>query len=349
MKSLTLKIDTNNIFYFFNKDINLFPILTKSFSLYNHKDPMIRNVVKNILLAIIKIDNKDLLNFLVSFPNNLYYTNLILNLKNFILQLCLIDLNEFNDDKIFGIFHKKHDELMDITMYLGDLLSLNIQEINFILINCLLNEIILPLFKVIISRNKEMANISIALYVFTVILFNIKNKFIENLICYILYEENVQQILLKYIYDYSFQFMNIEYMNKINYIIKNNSFVDVNDQIWKDISVYMKFVNGIDLSTGEINNKNTYNYIKEIIKNKEGKNIIRNEVFSITKSLLYSNNEYNIMIINLLFLTVIKNYTNDKKGDENQDNNEINYNPLLLPFLEITKTQLKIQIIYSNY
>ena len=319
MKSLTLKIDTNNVFYFFNKDINLFPILTKSFSLYNHKDPMIRNVVKNILLAIIKIDNKDLLNFLVSFPNNLYYTNLILNLKNFILQLCLIDLNEFNDDKIFGIFQKKHDELMDITMYLGDLLSLNIKEINFILINCLLNEIILPLFKVIISRNKEMANISIALYVFTVILFNIKNKFIENLICYILYEEKVQQILLKYIYDYSFQFMSIDYMNKINYIIKNNSFVDVNDQIWKDISVYMKFVNGIDLSRGEI-------------KNKEGKNIIRNEVFSITKSLLYSNNEYNIMIINLLILTVIKNYTKEKKDDENQDNNELDYNPLLLPF-----------------
>ena len=332
MKSLTLKIDSNNIFYFFDKDINLFPILTKSFSLYNHSDPMIRNVVKNILLSIIKVDNKDLLNFLVSFPNNLYYTNLVLNLKNNILQLCLIDLNEFNDDKIFGIFQKKHDELMDITMYLGDLLSLNIKQINFILINCLLNEIILPLFKVIISRNKEMANISIALYVFTVILFNIKNKFIENLICYILYEENVQQILLKYIYDYSFQFMNIEYMHKINYIIKNNSFVDVNDQIWKDISKYMKFVNGIDLSTGEINNKNTYNYIKEIINNKEGKNLIRNEVFSITKSLLYSNNEYNIMIINLLILVVIKNYTNDKKDDENEDDNGINYNPLLLPF-----------------
>ena len=212
MKSLKLKIDNNNIFYFFDKDINLFPILTKSFSLYNHSDPMIRNVVKNILLSIIKIKNDDLLNFIVSFPNNLYYTNLILNLKNYILQLCLIDLNEFNNEKIFGIFHKKHDELMDITIYLGDLLSLNIRPIIFVLINCLLNEIILPLFKVIISRNRELANISIALYVLTIILFNIKNKFIVNVICYILYEENIQKILLKYIYDYSFQFMNILYI-----------------------------------------------------------------------------------------------------------------------------------------
>ena len=39
----------------------------------------------------------------------------------------------------------------------------------------------------------------------------------------------MQQILLKYIYDYSFQFMNIDYMNKINYIIKNSYFADVKD------------------------------------------------------------------------------------------------------------------------
>ena len=333
MKSLTLKINENSLFYFFDKDINLFPILTKSLSLYNHSDSMIRNVVKNILLSIIKIKNDDLLNFLVSFPNNLYYTNLILNLKNYILQLCLIDLNEFNNEKIFGIFHKKHDELMDITIYLGDLLMLNIPRINFVLINCLLNEIILPLFKVIISRKKEMANISISLYIFTIILFNIKNKFITNVICYILYEENIQQHLLKYIYDYSFQFMNINYMNKINFLIKNSYFADVNDQQWKDISVYMKFVNGIDLSTGEVNKKNTYDLIKGIIKNRDGQNLIKNEVFNISKSLLYSNNEYNIMIINLLILTVIKYYTDIKnlKNDENQDN-DLNYTPLSQPF-----------------
>ena len=314
---------------------------------------MIRNVVKNILLSIIKIKNNDLLNFLVSFPNNLYYTNLILNLKNYILQLCLIDLNEFNNDKIFGIFHRKHDELMDITIYLGDLLMLNIPQINFVLINCLLNEIILPLFKVIISRKKEFANTSIALYVFTIILFNIKNRFITNLICYILYTENVQQILLKYIYDYSFQFMNVDYMNKINYIIKNSYFADVNDDQWKDISVYMKFVNGIDLSTGEVNNKNTYEYIKTIIKNRN-QNLIKNEVFNISKSLLYSNNEYNVMIINLLYLTVIKYYTNkdNMKVDENADN-DLDYNPLEQPFFNSVENQnglfqLLIKLIKSD-
>ena len=219
MKSLSLKLDNSNIYYFFNKDINQFQMLTKSFSMYNNSDPMVRNVVKNILLSIMRIDNEDIKNFIVSFPINIYYTNLVLNFKNYILQLCLIDLSEIYNDSLFGIFRRKHDELIDISMYLGDILELNIKSINFMLINCLLNEIILPLFKVIISRNKETANISIALYIFTVIIHNIRNKDLIDIISYLLFEEKVSQSLLKYVYDYSFKFMSIDYMSKINYII----------------------------------------------------------------------------------------------------------------------------------
>ena len=330
MKSLSLKFDNDNIFYFFNKDVNQFQMLTKSFSMYNNSDPMVRNVVKNILLSIMKIKNEDLENFLVAFPINIYYTNLVLNFKNYILQLCLIDLSEIYNDSIFAIFRRKHDELIDISMYLGDILELKIKPINFMLINCLLNEIILPLFKVIISRNKETANISIALYIFTIIIHNIKNKDIVSIISYLLFEENVSQALLKYIYDYSFRFMSIDYMSKINYIIENCQLADVNDKQWKDISVYMKFVNGIDLSTREVHEKNTYDILKNVIQDKSGQNLIKNEIFNITKTILSSNNEYNILIYNLLIVSII-NYYN--KSDLNPEGEKPFYNPLLLPFL----------------
>ena len=49
-------------------------------------------------------------------------------------------------------------------------------------------------------------------------------------------------------------------MNKINYIIKNSYLADVKDKQWKDISVYMKFGNGIDLSARGVNNKRAYIY-----------------------------------------------------------------------------------------
>ena len=330
MKSLSLKFNDNILFYFFNKNINQFQMITKSFSMYNNSDPMVRNVVKNILLSIMKIKNEDLNNFFVSFPINIYYTNLVLNFKNYILQLCLIDLSEIYNEEIFSIFRRKHDELIDISMYLGDILVLDIKPINFMLINCLLNEIILPLFKVIISRNKETANITIALYVFTIIIFNIKNKDITSIISYLLFEENVSQALLKYIYDYSFKFMSIDYMSKINYIIENCQLADVNDKQWKDISVYMKFVNGIDLSTREVNEKNTYDIIKSVIKTKNGQNLIKNEIFKITKVILSSNNEYNIIIYNLLIETIIDYYTN--KAYSKPDEEKPFYDPLFLSF-----------------
>ena len=331
MKSLSLKLDNSNIYYFFNKDINQFQMLTKSFSMYNNSDPMVRNVVKNILLSIMRIDNEDIKNFIVSFPINIYYTNLVLNFKNYILQLCLIDLSEIYNDSLFGIFRRKHDELIDISMYLGDILELNIKSINFMLINCLLNEIILPLFKVIISRNKETANISIALYIFTVIIHNIRNKDLIDIISYLLFEEKVSQSLLKYVYDYSFKFMSIDYMSKINYIIKNCQLADVNDKQWKDISVYMKFVNGIDLSTGEVHEKNTFDVLKSVIQNKNGQNLIKNEIFELTKAILNSNNEYNILIYNLLIASIINYYNKVDSNPENENEKHI-YNPLQLQF-----------------
>ena len=115
----------------------------------------------------------------------------------------------------------------------------------------------------------------------------------------------------------------------------------------------MKFVNGIDLSTGEVNNKNTYEHIKAIIKNRN-QNLIKNEVFNISKSLLYSNNEYNVMIINLLYLTVIKCYTNkENQGNDTNGDNDLIYNPLEKPFFNRVENQnglfqLLIKLIKSD-
>ena len=126
--------------------------------------------------------------------------------------------------------------------------------------------------------------------------------------------------------------MNVNYMSKINYIIEHCQMADVNDKQWKDISVYMKFVNGIDLSTREVHEKNTYDVIKGVIKDKNGENLIKNEIFILSKSKLYSDDEYNIMIYNLLIISLIKYYTNEKNIKQEEGEEELLYNPLKLPF-----------------
>lgn len=54
IKSLSLKIDTTTIQFFFHKGLNSFPLLQSALKLYNHNDPMIKNVVRNIILTVLK-------------------------------------------------------------------------------------------------------------------------------------------------------------------------------------------------------------------------------------------------------------------------------------------------------
>ena len=136
MKSLVLKFDSELILYFYKEEINFFPILTKSLLLYDHPDSMLRSVVYNILLLITKNTNKSLNNYLSSFPVALYYPNIIYNLKNIISTLNFDNIKEQN---ISEYFEEKHEELYDAVLYINDILLCNIDNINFILINCLLN------------------------------------------------------------------------------------------------------------------------------------------------------------------------------------------------------------------
>ena len=182
MKSLTLKLNKDSLKYFYDFEINNFPILSKALFLYNHPDEMIRGSVKNIILNITKIEDENLRTFLVQFPIVLYYPDLIFSLKITIQNLSsnFQDLDQICSERsikknIFNFIQDKNDELIDMILYISDLLSINIKEINFIITNCLLKEIILPLLKIIISNKKEMISIIDCFYVLDLFIYYIKD------------------------------------------------------------------------------------------------------------------------------------------------------------------------------
>ena len=244
IKSLTLKINIDSLNYFYDHNINQFPILTKSLSLYNYTDPLIRNVVKNIFLAIIKIENQNLREFLISFPINLYYSNIIFQLKNAIISLCLVDLGENEGAKAFGKLQKEHDFIIDTIFYISDLFSLNIEKINFILVNCLLNEIIFPLLYTLINKNQQVVTIYHSLYMICLILFTIKNEFLFKVITLFMFDEKISNTIFSKIPQEPFKIINKSIMENTNFLITNYLFADVNDQNWQFIKTYMKKTNG---------------------------------------------------------------------------------------------------------
>ena len=285
---------------------------------------MIRSAVKNIFLTILKINDEHLRRFMTSFPNNIYYPNIIFQLRNIIIKLCIINFSDDNKrQKTFDIFKDEHDNLIDYMYYIADMLLLNIDNVNFILINCILNEIILPLFKTIISKKEEKISKSFALYILILFVFIVKNKFIIDVISYFLFEENISKNLYEKMEEFEFKAINQNLMSCIDFLIVNNKIADVNDQQWKTIKNYMSEICGVDLSTGFIVKENNYDIIKNVIYKKNNDNIlVKNEIFVMISMLLSTSNDNILLILNLLFYCEISFYKENYKNDPNYNNQE---------------------------
>ena len=352
IKSLTLRIKINTLNYFYDCNINQFPILTKSLSLYNYNDPLIRNVVKNIFCAIIKIENKNLREFLISFPINLYYSNIIFQLKNTIIRLCSINLNDDNCEKNFRKLQKEHDFIIDIVYYIADLIKLNIEKINFILINCLLNEIILPLIYVIINKEKNN-NITIyhSLYMLCLFLFTNNNDFIYNIITYFLFCEKIQKDLYTKLSSSTFSNVNSNLMDTINFLITNNLYADINEHSWQKIKEYMKNSTGTDLSTGEIDYNNIYEICQNLVKVKVENAVIQNPIYEFLKNYFICNDDNIILILNLIVNSSIKYYINLQNNIFSNNNNKEDYekNVIVNKEEEVLKIKSSYNIFNNKY
>ena len=308
IKSVTLKINIETLNYFYDCNINQFPILTKSLSLYNYKDPLIRNVVKNIFLAIIKIENKNLREFLISFPINLYYSNIIFQLKNSIISLCFVDLGDNEGSKAFNKLQKEHDFIIDTIYYISDLFSLNIEKINFILINCMLNEIVFPLIFTLINKNTQTLTIYHSLYMLCLILFTIKNEFLYKVITLFLFNEKISNNIFLKMKQEPFSIINKNLMENINFLITNYLYADVNDQNWQMIKNYMKKTNGIDLSSAEIDIENIYDALQNLMNMKNLSDLNNNLIFKTINDFFLCNDDAIILILNLIIYSLVKSY-----------------------------------------
>ena len=120
IKSLSLKITKDTLYFFLDKNKNKCPLIAKTLTLYNMNDPMVRNVVRTIILTMLRIEDVNLRNFLVSFPVNVYYVNVIFMLKEKILEIGKYNVNNENFEK----FNSLHEDLIEILEYIQDIINI---------------------------------------------------------------------------------------------------------------------------------------------------------------------------------------------------------------------------------
>ena len=319
MKTLVLKLNKDNIFYFYNYEINDFPLLTTALSFYNSKNPMIRNVVRNIVLQIIKIEEPNLRNFLTAFPFCVYYPHLVFTIRELIYNLAIIDMGI---EKNIKILKSIHDDLIDLIFYISDLLSLNIESINFILINCLFNDIIFPTIRSLISKKVETVSVLMCFYIILLLFYSIKDELIINSISILLFNNLIGKNILKLISESKeFGIYSLEQMKSIDFMIQNTDFADINDENWKNISEFMKKETGMNLADGTYEIINSYNQMKEYIikiNNKNYNDCIKNEILDNFKIFCFSKDDCFILIINLINYVIFDLYNQNSEENKNE-------------------------------
>ena len=311
MKTLVLKLNDKTILNFYNPEINQFPILERALYLYDYPDSMIKGMVENTLLLITKISNKQLTCYLTSFPIALYYPIIIYNFKDVIEQLNSSSIGK--NVNLFEYLEKKHEELFETILYINDILSCRFKNINFVIYNCLLNEIIFPLFNIIRNKKKEKISKIHSIYILSFIIFYIQDIFIIDLISYFLFQEKIPQVLFENIKKYNYKQNRSKFIEDIKYLIKNSNEADINDEEWKRNADFIKNDIGIDLYTGITIKDNNFHYFKNFLKDikskKDSKTIfIQNEIFKSFREILNSNDDDTILKSSLLLFNVMNYY-----------------------------------------
>ena len=244
LKSLSLRLDEVSVQLFYDEKKNSFPIIENVIKLYNHRDSMIRNVVRNIILNILKIKGVNLQEHFTELPSVSYLANLACHLRD----IC-IKINNDVENKNCNNLQYLYDDLIDEATYIDDLLNLNLNKINYIIINCMFYYFILPVICGALSETTNKISKKVAVFLIIFFFINMKNEAFKNCLFSLLFFEQLSQdldYLLTYPQEkanYSFHPNNEKEPSFIQYISENYSSKFLLTIIQKDNIIYNKYKN----------------------------------------------------------------------------------------------------------
>ena len=188
LKSLSLLLDETSIQLFYIEKNNSFPLIENILKYYDHKDSMIRNVVKNTVMNIFRVKNAKIEEYFSKLPSVLYFVKIVQRIKNICFEI-KEEIKNQNNKQISYLF----DDLYDEIIYFDDLLNLKLERINFILINCFFSCFIIPLLCGSICQRNKKINQEMALFIFIFFFVNMKNEVFKNCLFSILFLDELNQ------------------------------------------------------------------------------------------------------------------------------------------------------------
>ena len=258
LKSLSLRLDEVSVQLFYIEKTNNFPIIENVVKLYNHRDSMVRNVVRNIILNILKINCPNIQDHFTELPSISYLANIACHLRDICIQI-----NDEVAKKKISNLHYLYDDLIDEASYIDDLLNLNLPKINYIIINCLFYYLIAPIICGAISEKTNRISKKVALFLLIFFFVTMKNEVFKNCLFSLLFFDQLSL-------DFDYLFIIPPEKNNYSFLPDNNKKISFYQFISENYS--SKFLLTMIQDDNIIFNKykNKYPQIAQIMKKCKG-------------------------------------------------------------------------------
>lgn len=145
LKTLSLKLNTHTIHFFYNEHTNDFPLYTEAIKFFNHPESMVRIAVRTITLNVYRVQNPNMLQFIRDKTAAPYFSNLVWFIGKHILELDSCVRNDTDHQSQHRLANLVAEHL-DHLHYLNDILCLDIADLNAVLTEHLLHKLLVPLY-----------------------------------------------------------------------------------------------------------------------------------------------------------------------------------------------------------
>lgn len=145
LKTLSLKLNSHTIHFFYNEHTNDFPLYTEAIKFFNHPESMVRIAVRTISLNVYKVQNDSMQEFIRDRTAAPYFSNLVWFIGKHILELDACVRNDSDHQSQHRLSNLVAEHL-DHLHYLNDILLLEIDGLNAVLTEHLLHKLFVPLY-----------------------------------------------------------------------------------------------------------------------------------------------------------------------------------------------------------
>ena len=342
LKSLSLRLDETTIQLFYIENLNSFALVENALQFYNHEDSMVRSVVRNIILNVLKVKNPVIENYFGKLPSIAYFADIALHLRD----VCYKINEEINNNNVNNILYW-FDDLVDETLFIDDILNLNLNKINYIFMNNLFYYFILPIICGSLSSKTDKISKNLAIFLLIFLFCNIKNEVFKNCLFTLVFFEKML-VDIEYFFgripekkNYSYkmnlenggnktfvQFISENYSQQffINLSKENNIYYLKYNQKYKELNEIIKKTNNLSKKIGlnKENEKNINNQIEKICMSfiperdikemcKYHKNLCMSSGLNVGKYLIEEKSDY----FNICFMSFMKQIFNQAINNDN--------------------------------